>query len=323
MAVALDHLRRHRGGLQIPAARRSLFGFRSDVREGADRAGDLAHAQVFGRGAQALQVAPRFLVPDRELQSEGDGLGVHAVGAADLTACAGIRARGASGRIAQRLQVAVRMDRRGLLQQQRLRRIHHVVRGEPVVQPARASACPAAAMFSATAVVKAMTSCFTSSSISQDAVEVEAGVRAQQRAPPPPALRPGPASASEAASSTSSHCWNLFWSLQIRPISGRVYRAIMICSKLKHFGRRGSAPRSPAASRMPAPVQRLRRHHAHDLRVVVVLAQVAQDQVRGAGIEIAATGNRNRQRSTGAPPGSSPAASPTTGTGPTFSMSRS
>ena len=53
-------------------------------REGADRARDLADAQVFGRGSQARQIAARFFVPDGELQAERDGLGMHAVGAADL-----------------------------------------------------------------------------------------------------------------------------------------------------------------------------------------------------------------------------------------------
>ena len=53
-------------------------------RERADGARGLADAHVFGGRAQAREVAPCFFVPDGELQSEGDRLGVDAVGAADL-----------------------------------------------------------------------------------------------------------------------------------------------------------------------------------------------------------------------------------------------
>ena len=61
-----------------------LLDFRADVRERADRARDLADAQVFGGGREARQVAAGLFVPDGELQAERDGLGVHAVRAADL-----------------------------------------------------------------------------------------------------------------------------------------------------------------------------------------------------------------------------------------------
>ena len=82
--VALDHLRCHRRGLQTQPRADALLGFRTDMREGSHRARDLAHAQVFGGRSQAHQIAPRFAVPDGQLQSEGDRLGVYAVGAADL-----------------------------------------------------------------------------------------------------------------------------------------------------------------------------------------------------------------------------------------------
>ena len=54
------------------------------MRECSDRARNLAHAQIFRRGFEALQIASRFLVPDGELQAEGDRLGVNAMRAADL-----------------------------------------------------------------------------------------------------------------------------------------------------------------------------------------------------------------------------------------------
>ena len=84
VAVALDHLGGHRRGLQAEPLADALLDFRADVGEGAHRAGDLADPQVLGGGAQARQVAPGLLIPDGQLEPEGDGLGVDAVGAADL-----------------------------------------------------------------------------------------------------------------------------------------------------------------------------------------------------------------------------------------------
>src|SRR5260221_8222197 len=109
---------------------------------------------------------------------------------------------------------------------------------------------------------------------------------------------PVSASASLAASSTASPCSKRFSSPKIRPISGRVYRGIIFqfVSLVKEsinktlgglIGRSlrlgNHQPREQAAA-----VERLRRHQAHDLRVIIVRAQMAQDQRRGAGVQLIA-----------------------------------
>ncbi len=88
MAVARDHLRGDVGRLQAQARADFLFGFGADVAEGSDGARNFADAQIFGGGVQAREIALHLVVPQREFQAEGDGLGVHAVGAADLRRCA-------------------------------------------------------------------------------------------------------------------------------------------------------------------------------------------------------------------------------------------
>src|ERR1039457_1839326 len=139
-------------------------------------------------------------------------------------------------------------------------------------------------MVSATAVVKAITSCFTVLSISwMRSTSKPACARSRRAASA--GTTPSCARASEAASSTSSHCWNLFRSLQIRPISGRVYRGIMVILELKNFTR--SMGRGNRETRLQtAPLQGFDGHHLHDRRVIVLLAQVAQYQIRGSGIQI-------------------------------------
>ena len=46
-------------------------------------AGELPYAHVFGRGNKARDVALRFRIPVGDLETEGDGLGVNTVRAAD------------------------------------------------------------------------------------------------------------------------------------------------------------------------------------------------------------------------------------------------
>ena len=83
VAVALDHLRRDGGGFQSQPLADALFELGAEVGEGADGSGELAHAHVFGGAAKARDVALGLGVPVGQLESEGDGLGVDAVGAAD------------------------------------------------------------------------------------------------------------------------------------------------------------------------------------------------------------------------------------------------
>ncbi len=52
--------------------------------QGADRAGEFADAHVFGGVPETREVALSFGIPVRELEAEGDGFGVDAVGASDL-----------------------------------------------------------------------------------------------------------------------------------------------------------------------------------------------------------------------------------------------
>src|ERR1017187_4624409 len=139
-------------------------------------------------------------------------------------------------------------------------------------------------MVSATAVVKAITSCFTSFSISRIRPTSKAACARSRRAASA-GTTPNSASASEAASSTSSHCSNLFWSLQIRPISGRVYREIMVNSILKYF-RRAALLGDRQPRRQPALLQRLGGDHLHNRRVVVLLAQMPQHQVGRRGVQV-------------------------------------
>ena len=105
------------------------------MRAVADRAGELAHAHLLGRQFEALDVAQHLGVPVGQLQSKGDGLGMHAVSAADHRSVFELPGA-ALEHVAQLLQVFAN-DGRGLLDQQRLRGVNHVVGGEAVMQPAR------------------------------------------------------------------------------------------------------------------------------------------------------------------------------------------
>jgi len=54
-----------------------VFWFK--VAEGADRAGELADAEVFGGGVEAGEVALHLRVPEQQFEAEGGGFGVDAV----------------------------------------------------------------------------------------------------------------------------------------------------------------------------------------------------------------------------------------------------
>src|ERR1700734_879616 len=104
---------------------------------------------------------------------------------------------------------------------------------------------------------------------------------------------PVSANASLAASSTDSHCSKRFSSPKMRPISGRVYRGIIfqLASIDKALGgliggSLGLGNHQPREE--TAAIQGLRRHQAHDLRMIVVRAQMAQYQRRGAGAQLIA-----------------------------------
>src|SRR5260370_40820231 len=105
MAVALDYLRCDLDGSQPQLGADRLFVFGLEMAEGSDGSGELADAEVLGCGVEAGEVVQRnltrfdaevlgcgveagevalhFGVPEEELEAEGGGLGVDAVGAAD------------------------------------------------------------------------------------------------------------------------------------------------------------------------------------------------------------------------------------------------
>ena len=105
------------------------------MRERPHRAGELAHAHPFGGPLEAPDVALHLGVPTGQLQAKGDGLGVHAMGASG------------HGRVLELLRAPLEHKRqppqvfgddgRCGLHLQRLRRVHNVIRREPIVQPAR------------------------------------------------------------------------------------------------------------------------------------------------------------------------------------------
>ena len=83
MAVALEDLRGDGDGLEAEFGADGLFVLGLEVAEGTDGAGELADAEVFGGGVEAGEVALHLGVPEQELEAEGGGFGVDAVGAAD------------------------------------------------------------------------------------------------------------------------------------------------------------------------------------------------------------------------------------------------
>ena len=134
VAVALDDLRGNGRGLEAEARADAFFVLGLQVAEGADRAGELAHAHVLGCGVEAGQVALHLGVPVEQLEAEGRGLGVDAVGAADGGRV--LELEGAALEHGEQSGDSVADERGGFFDLQRLGGIDDVVRGEAVVQPA-------------------------------------------------------------------------------------------------------------------------------------------------------------------------------------------
>ena len=84
MAVSGDDLRGDRGRFQRQPLADFLLGLGSDVAEGADGSGNFADAQILRRIREARDVAQHLVIPQSELEAEGNRLGMNAVGAADL-----------------------------------------------------------------------------------------------------------------------------------------------------------------------------------------------------------------------------------------------
>src|SRR6185437_2556975 len=83
VAVSLDDLGGNGRGLEAEACADAVFMLGLEMTEGADGAGELSDAHVFGGGIEADKIAPHLRVPIEQLEAEGGGLGVDAVSAAD------------------------------------------------------------------------------------------------------------------------------------------------------------------------------------------------------------------------------------------------
>ena len=134
MTVARHDLGRYRLGLQTEALEDLGLELRRSRRVGADGARNRAGRGLIERPLEPIGVAPGLEREARELDAEGRGLGVNAVGAADTH---GVRMR--ARLLYERLDKLV-----GLRDEQLARRLHlqrergveNVRRSEPVMDPA-------------------------------------------------------------------------------------------------------------------------------------------------------------------------------------------
>src|SRR5579883_3513902 len=132
--IAREDLRGDGRGLETETSADFFFGFGADVGEGPDRSRDFADADLFGGLCKAGFVAAELVVPERDFKAEGDRLGVHAVGAADLH-----RVFMLEGELFESGEQLVEIsgdEARGVADLQRLCGIDDVIRGEAVMQPA-------------------------------------------------------------------------------------------------------------------------------------------------------------------------------------------
>ena len=190
--------------------------------EGAYGAGKLPDADDRTNVARhALDVPADFGKPQRQLQSERHRLGMNAVSPPDHRRLP-VLERASRDRFRQRFEI-LQNQVAGLAHLQRLRRVDHVGGRQPEVQPTRrrSDGLGHRGREGDDVVLRGLARSRRSRAISNRARSriVARRIRAERsrRRPSPPA----------AAVSTSSHVSNRRWSLQIRPISGWVYRAIM------------------------------------------------------------------------------------------------
>ena len=83
VTIALDHLRGDRRGLEAKPLADARLDRGIEVREGPDRAGDLADGDDVAGAQHAIEIALKLRVPQRQLEPERHRLGVHAVRPAD------------------------------------------------------------------------------------------------------------------------------------------------------------------------------------------------------------------------------------------------
>ena len=133
VTVALDDLRRHRRRLQAETLADPRLDRRIEVREHADRAGDLADADHLACPQHAVEIALQLGVPERQLHAERHRLGVHAVGAADHRRPPVLF--GARPHRVEQLGEILDDQIAGLAHLQRLRGVEDVRGGQAEVQP--------------------------------------------------------------------------------------------------------------------------------------------------------------------------------------------
>src|SRR6185369_11104340 len=109
--------------------------FGTEMSKRADGAGKLSNAHVFGGDAKAFDVALGLGVPDGQLESKRNGLGVDAVGTPDHGRI--FKFPGAAFEHRRELFQIGRNNRRRLLNKKGLGSIDDIVRSQSVVKPAR------------------------------------------------------------------------------------------------------------------------------------------------------------------------------------------
>ena len=214
MTIALNHLRRNRRDIQSQPLANRLFVFRFQMRRIAHRAGQLANPHLLCRHLEALDVALHFRVPVRQLQPEGDRLGMNAVCAPDRRRV--LELPGAALQYLAQLPEIVTHDCRRLLHQQRLGSIDHIVRRQAVMQPARFRADLFRNRRGEGNDVMLHLGLDLVNTRDLEAALFAHGLGRRLRHNAGLGQRFG------SSDSTSSQVWNLFSSLQMRPISGRV-----------------------------------------------------------------------------------------------------
>ncbi len=220
VAIALNHLRGNGRGLQAEPRADALFVLRLQMAEGADGAGELADAHVFGGSIEAGEVALHLGVPVEQLEAECRGLGVDAVRAADGRRV--LELDGAALEHCEQRRKPVADERRRLFDLQGLRGVDNVVRREPVVQPAGLGVQPLRFQAFCDGGREGDDVVLHFGLDLLDAIGREAGLRSRWPQQRLAGITPSSASTVLAADSTCSQQRYLFSSVQMRPIAGRV-----------------------------------------------------------------------------------------------------
>jgi len=135
VAVAGDDLRGDAGDRQTEPLADLFFDFRAEMGSVADRARDFAEGDFTGSLAEAVDVALIFREPVGNFQAEGDGLGMDAMGAANLRSALEFVGTHVED-FAEENEVAFD-DAGGVAEEERLSGVDDVVGSHAVMEPAR------------------------------------------------------------------------------------------------------------------------------------------------------------------------------------------